>query len=65
MSKITNDFLPWHEAADFLGVHRRTLARWHSEGIGPPRIKVRRQILYRKASLIAWLESQEKPACRG
>ncbi len=65
MSKRTDDILSWHEAAAFLGVHSRTLARWHSEGIGPPRIKVKRQILYRKASLIAWLERQEKPACRG
>lgn len=65
MTDSTSLFMSWHEAAAFLSVHTRTLARWHSEGIGPPRIKVRRQILYRKASLIDWLESQEQPACRG
>jgi DNA-binding transcriptional MerR regulator len=34
----------------------RTLARWHARGLGPPRIRVERMVLYRIADVRAWLE---------
>ncbi len=44
------------EAADYLRVSRRTLARWIQQGIAPPSIKLpsggRR---YRKADLDRWI----------
>ena len=64
MSMINDQFLNWHDAAKFIGVTTRTLARWHAEGIGPPRIKVGRQVIYSMESLTNWLKEREKPACR-
>ena len=64
MSDISEHFFTWQEAANFIGVTTRTLARWYAEGIGPPRIKLKRKILYSKASLVEWLRAQEVPPCR-
>lgn len=64
MSDIPDQFLSWQEAAKFLRVSTRTLARWHAEGKGPPRIKFQRQTLYYKPSLIAWLLEREQASCR-
>ncbi len=48
------------EAADYLRVSRRTLARWLKEGIAPPSIKLpsggRR---YRKADLDRWIAEHQ------
>jgi excisionase family DNA binding protein len=48
------------EAAAYLRVTRRTLARWLTEGIGPPSIKLpsgaRR---YRKADLDRWIAEHQ------
>ncbi|HIO01090.1 MAG TPA: DNA-binding protein [Alphaproteobacteria bacterium] len=64
MSNNSDHFYTWHEAAQFLRVSQRTLARWYAEGIGPPRIKIGRQVLYKKESLIEWIQKHEKPPCR-
>ena len=52
--------LTTEEAADYLNVSRRTLARWLAEGIGPPSIKLpsgaRR---YRKADLDRWIAEHQ------
>lgn len=58
------DMLTHEEAAAFLGVHKKTLARWYAEGIGPPRIKVGSKLRYIRASLEAWLRSKEVTPCR-
>jgi excisionase family DNA binding protein len=48
------------EAADYLRVSRRTLARWIQQGIAPPSIKLpsggRR---YRKADLDRWIAEHQ------
>lgn len=64
MKHDENEILDWQEAAEFIGVSARTLARWYAEGIGPPRVKVGRQVLYLKASLLVWLSDMEKKPCR-
>lgn len=35
----------------------RTLARWHTQRIGPPRVTIGRTILYPQEGLRRWLES--------
>lgn len=40
-----------------LGKTRRTIDRWHSRGLGPPRIRIERMVLYRIADVRAWLEA--------
>jgi hypothetical protein len=39
---------------------KRTLDRWERQGIGPPRIKVGRLVLYNVQSVRDWLASQEQ-----
>lgn len=47
------------QAADYLGMSERTLQRRHSEGKGPPRMKIGGIILYSEESLIRWLKAHE------
>lgn len=37
---------------------RKTLQRWRLSGEGPPYIKLGRSVRYRRADVLAWLESQ-------
>jgi predicted DNA-binding transcriptional regulator AlpA len=49
--------------ASMLGVSVRTLSRWDAAGIGPPKIKVGKLILYDLGKLTEWLASREsRPA---
>jgi hypothetical protein len=48
------------QLAEQLNVTTRTLQRWETERIGPPRVVVGRQIFYRIASVDAWLISCEQ-----
>jgi hypothetical protein len=50
------------QVAVWLGIHTRTLDRWHALGEGPPRIKIGKQIFYRGPSVQAWFEALEKAA---
>jgi hypothetical protein len=54
------DYITEAELASSLERSTRTLVRWHELRIGPPRIVVGRKILYRKSSVMAWLEAREK-----
>jgi Helix-turn-helix domain len=54
------DFLTRGEAAAELRVCERTLDRWHALGIGPPRTRIGRTVLYRRASLQNWIVAQER-----
>ena len=47
------------QAAEFLGISERTLSRLQAEGIGPPRVKIGRRVVYLLDSLLLWLKSQE------
>lgn len=47
------------EVAELLGVSTRTLSRWHALRMGPPRSKVGRTVLYRKAAVDDWLKANE------
>ncbi len=48
-----------------LQVARRTLRRWHARRMGPPRVKVGKQILYRRSVVADWLERMEEQPVRG
>jgi phage terminase Nu1 subunit (DNA packaging protein) len=57
---ILSDFLTKRELAFELGRKMRTLDRWDTLGIGPPRTRVGRKVLYRRASVQRWLAAQER-----
>jgi uncharacterized protein YjcR len=48
-------FLSIEKLAEELGVHVRTIRRWHARGEGPPRVKRSRKLMYRKADVEVWL----------
>lgn len=53
------DFLTHSEAAAELKICERTLDRWRRLGEGPPITRLGRRVLYRRASLLAWLQARE------
>jgi predicted DNA-binding transcriptional regulator AlpA len=53
---VTRDDLARH-----LGISTDTLARWEGRGTGPTSIKVGRRVLYRAATVNAWLRGLERP----
>ena len=57
---ILSEFLTKEELAAELRRNPRTLDRWHVLGVGPPRTRVGRQVLYRRASVERWLAAQEQ-----
>jgi excisionase family DNA binding protein len=62
---VLNDWINREELARQLSVTTDTLARWATQGIGPPRIRIGRRVLYRRASVEKWLaEMERKSACR-
>jgi phage terminase Nu1 subunit (DNA packaging protein) len=61
---ILSEFLTKEQLAAELGVNLRTLDRWAVLGIGPPRTRVGRKILYRRSSVSRWLLAQEQASER-
>ena len=57
---ILSEFLTKEELAAELRRNPRTLDRWEVLGVGPPRTRVGRQVLYRRASVERWLAAQEQ-----
>jgi predicted DNA-binding transcriptional regulator AlpA len=55
----TGGFIEPEQLAAELGISPRTLARWDVSRTGPPKLKLGKRNLYRRASVIEWLESQE------
>ena len=53
-----SELLDAKQAARYLGISPRTLAKWHKEKAAPPRIKVSKKIYYRKAVIDAWLDAK-------
>jgi hypothetical protein len=59
---ILSEFLTTEELAAELRRNERTLDRWDALGIGPPRTRIGRKVLYRRSSVQKWLAAQEQPA---
>jgi hypothetical protein len=57
---LLSEFLTKEQLAAELGRNARTLDRWASLGIGPPRTCFGRTVLYRRASVLKWLVAQER-----
>jgi hypothetical protein len=57
---ILSEFLTKEELAAELRRNPRTLDRWDVLVVGPPRTRVGRQVLYRRATVQKWLAAQEQ-----
>ena len=47
------------QVAEFLQIKTQRLASWAVEGKGPKFMKIGRSVRYRRADVLAWLESLE------
>lgn len=56
---LESEFLSEDQVAVMLSVKPATLRNWGAMRKGPPRIKVGRTIMYRRAALVSWLEGCE------
>ena len=54
------DYLTPDQLAKFeLGVSERTLSRWHTQRLGPPRCVIGKLILYRVDAVREWMAERE------
>jgi hypothetical protein len=53
-------FLTAKEAAALLRLSEITLGRWRIEGCGPAYLKFGRRVVYDRADIVAWAESQKR-----
>lgn len=56
---LLDEYLTLDALAEELGVTTRTVLRWHAERRGPPRVKVGRKLMYRRAAVETWLRDKE------
>lgn len=57
---LSNDYVTREQFAhDILGKSTRTADRMEQLGIGPPRIRIGKLILYKKQSILEWVAAQE------
>lgn len=61
---LLDDYLKPEQLAAEIGVHVRTLRKWDELGIAPPKTQIGRLILYRRESVIEWLEGRERRDAR-
>jgi len=52
------------QAADYIGLSVRTLARYRAEGVGPRWLRIGRSVQYVRTSVDDWLLSQEQTPVR-
>jgi hypothetical protein len=57
---LLQDFLTREQAAAELHVTPRTLSRWQAKPDGLPYVEMGGRILYRRQSILAWIESCER-----
>ncbi len=58
---VLAEYMSRDELAEDLNRCTRTLDRWHSLRIGPPRTIIGKRVLYRRQAVAEWLRSQEEP----
>lgn len=57
---ILSDYLTPEQLASELDVSERTVHRWHAMRGGPPRVLIGRKPYYKRSSVAAWLDRQER-----
>jgi hypothetical protein len=58
--QLLDGYLSREQLAKELGKTLRTIDRWETRRIGPPRVVIGRMILYRREAVREWLLSQEQ-----
>lgn len=60
MSNLLSEYLTRDQLAAELRVTPRTIIRWQAAADGLPHVQIGGRVLYRVASVKAWLESKER-----
>ena len=60
MTALLEDYLTRDQLASELHVTPRTVARWQDQPNGIPYVEMGGRILYRRQSILAWIESRER-----
>lgn len=60
MAYDLDDILDEQQTAALLHTSVRSLRRWRTEGRGPPYARVGKNVLYRYAGILRWLERREE-----
>jgi predicted DNA-binding transcriptional regulator AlpA len=60
VSEILDGYLTKRDLARELHRNQRTVDRWHTQRIGPPRITVGNLVLFRREAVNEWLCSREQ-----
>ena len=63
-NSILSGYLPEKDFCDQLKITPRTARGWRQQMLGPPWIKVRREIYYSKPGTAAWLKDLEVSPAR-
>lgn len=58
--ELLSDYLSMTQLAAELGKSPRTLERWRAHGELPPHTLIGHTRVFRRSSVVAWLESREK-----
>jgi len=57
---ILQDYMTRDELATELGVTPRTIMRWQDQPDGLPYVEMGGRIIYRRQSILTWLEGRER-----
>lgn len=57
---VLAEYMSRDELAEELSKCSRTLDRWSSLGIGPPRTVIGKKVLYRRQAVVEWLRAREE-----
>ena len=62
--RLLTEYFTEGQFAKELGKTPRTLRSWRLRRTGPPYVRVGREILYRRESVLTWLKSRERQSLR-
>ena len=57
---LLDDYMTRDELAAELRVTPRTIIRWQDQADGMPYVEMGGRVLYRRQSILAWIESRER-----
>ena len=63
-TSVLEGFITKEELAAQLGRSTRTIDRWHSRRIGPPRVTIGNLVLFEREGVMQWLKQAAKTSRR-
>lgn len=57
---LLEDYLTRKQLASEFGISADTLARWATDGTGPPHVRIGKKAMYRRQAVLDWLKAREE-----